>query len=56
LHLLVDYDIPFDYTYTYQFVVFKKVKSVFKMKNKKGSNATWHGCRGLPLWRWAAGS
>jgi hypothetical protein len=24
---------PCDYAYTYQFVVFKKVKSVLKMKN-----------------------
>jgi hypothetical protein len=32
-----------DYVYPYQFVVFKKVKSVLKMKNKKnkkGTNAT----------------
>jgi hypothetical protein len=50
---------PCDYAYTYQFVVFRNVKSVLKMKkykNKKGPNATWHGGRGLPPWRWAVGS
>jgi hypothetical protein len=40
---------------------FKKVKSVLKIKNfkkdkKNGLIATWHGGRGLPPWRWVAGS
>jgi hypothetical protein len=49
---------PCDYTYTYQFVIFKKVKSVLKMKTKKikkGLNTMWHGGRDLPPWRLAAG-
>jgi hypothetical protein len=45
-----------DYTYTYRFVIFKKVKSVLKMIFKKSPTATWHGGRGLLPWRWAAGS
>jgi hypothetical protein len=48
---------PCDYAYTYQIVVFKKVKSVLKMKNKKNKKVlTPRGTGGLPPWRWAAGS
>jgi hypothetical protein len=43
---------PCDYAYTYQFVVFKNIKSVLKTiflkNNKNGSTAAWHGGRGLP--------
>jgi hypothetical protein len=38
---------------------FKKVKSVLKIffkKNKNDLAATWHGGRGLPPWRTAAGA
>jgi hypothetical protein len=48
---------PCDYAYTYQIVVFKKVKSVLKMKNKKNKKVlTPRGTGGLPPWRWAAGT
>jgi hypothetical protein len=49
---------PCDYAYTYQFMFFKKIKSVLKMKKlkKNGLTSMWHGGRGLSPWRSAAGS